>query len=268
MDKFVVEGGTRLEGQVAISGSKNAALPIMVATLLAPGATRIRRVPDLRDVVTLSRLLELLGATVRREGDDLLIDTSNLTSTEAPYDLVKTMRASIYVLGPLLARAEKARVSLPGGCAWGPRPVDLHLKGMEALGARLRIHEGYIEADAPEGLTGADILLDLPSVGATANIMMAAAEARGVSWIRNAAREPEIPALAAALNAMGALVQGAGTSDIRIEGAVGLGAATVDNIPDRIEAGTFLVGAAMTGGDVTARGCEPAHLTALGAKLT
>jgi len=267
MDKFVVEGGTRLEGQVEISGSKNAALPIMVATLLAPGETRIRHVPDLRDVSTLCRLLELLGATVRREGGDLVIDTSQLTSTEAPYDLVKTMRASIYVLGPLLARAEKARVSLPGGCAWGPRPVDLHLKGMEALGARLRIHEGYIEADAPNGLTGADILLDIPSVGATANIMMAATEARGVTWIRNAAREPEIPALATALNQMGAMVRGAGTSDIQIEGAVGLGSAVVDNIPDRIEAGTFLVGAAMTGGDVTVRRCEPKHLTALCNKL-
>lgn len=268
MDKFVVEGKVRLEGTVEVSGSKNASLPIMVATLLAPGETKINRVPRLRDVHTLARLMEMLGARIEWEGNSLLIDTSELTSTEAPYDLVKTMRASIYVLGPLLARAQKARVSLPGGCAWGPRPVDLHLRGMEALGARIEINEGYIEAEAPGGLTGADIVLDIASVGATGNIMMAAAAARGVTRINNAACEPEIPALAETLIAMGADVQGAGTPEIEIEGTVGLAPAEVDVIADRIEAGTFLVGAAMTGGDVTIRDCEPDHLHALLAKLT
>ena len=263
MDKLVVEGKARLSGTVEISGSKNAALPILMASLLAPGETRITRVPHLRDIATLSRLLELLGAKIQHEGSTLLVDTSELTSTEAPYDLVKTMRASIYVLGPLLARAQKARVSLPGGCAWGPRPVDLHLKGMQALGANIEIDEGYIEAEAPNGLTGTEIVLDIASVGATANIMMAASAARGSTRIRNAAREPEIPALAAALRAMGVAVEGAGTSDVEIEGTVGLAPAEVEVIPDRIEAGTFLVGAAMTGGDLTVTGCLPEHLTAL-----
>jgi UDP-N-acetylglucosamine 1-carboxyvinyltransferase len=266
MDKFVVEGKVRLEGTVEISGSKNASLPIMVAALLAPGETKINRVPRLRDVHTLARLIEMLGARIEWEGNSLLIDTSELTSTEAPYDLVKTMRASIYVLGPLLARAQKARVSLPGGCAWGPRPVDLHLRGMAALGARIEINEGYIEAEAPDGLTGADIVLDIASVGATGNIMMAAAAARGVTRLSNAACEPEIAALAETLKAMGADVRGAGTPEIEIEGTVGLAPAEVDVIADRIEAGTFLVGAAMTGGDVTIRDCEPDHLQALLAK--
>jgi UDP-N-acetylglucosamine 1-carboxyvinyltransferase len=268
MDKFVVEGKVRLEGTVEVSGSKNASLPIMVAALLAPGETKINRVPRLRDVLTLARLMEMLGARIQWEGNSLLIDTTELTSTEAPYDLVKTMRASIYVLGPLLARAQKARVSLPGGCAWGPRPVDLHLRGMEALGARLEINEGYIEAEAPDGLTGADIVLDIASVGATGNIMLAAAAARGVTRINNAACEPEIACLAETLKAMGASVAGAGTSEIEIEGTVGLAPAEVDVIADRIEAGTFLIGAAMTGGDVTIRGCEPDHLRALFAMLT
>ena len=267
MDKFVIEGGTRLNGTVATSGSKNAALPIMVAALLVSGTTRLRRVPQLRDVSTLARLLEMMGARITREGDDLLIDTHDLVSVEAPYDLVKTMRASIYVLGPLLARARRARVSLPGGCAWGPRPVDLHLKGMEALGARITIEEGYVVADCQNGLEGADIHLDIPSVGATGNILMAAVGAKGRTVIRNAAREPEIPALADALVAMGAHIEGQGTSEITIEGDHRLRSATVDNIPDRIEAGTFLVGAAMTHGDVTVTQCAPSHLSALLAKL-
>ena len=196
MDKFVIGGSARLAGTVGISGSKNAALPIMVAALLASGKTKLRRVPDLRDVHTLRRLLEMMGAKVSRDGDALFIDTHQLVSVEAPYDLVKTMRASIYVLGPLLARARRARVSLPGGCAWGPRPVDLHLKGMQALGAKIDIEEGYVVAECPQGLVGAEILLDIASVGATGNILMAATGARGTTVIRNAAREPEIPALA------------------------------------------------------------------------
>jgi UDP-N-acetylglucosamine 1-carboxyvinyltransferase len=267
MDKFVVTGEARLDGTLEASGSKNAALPMMVAALLAPGESRLTRVPALRDIGTLSRLLETLGVTTRREGHALHLDTTHLASTEAPYDLVKTMRASVYVLGPLLARAGKARVSLPGGCAWGPRPVNLHLKGMEALGARIEIDEGYIVAECPHGLTGADIHLDIASVGATGNIMMAATAARGTTRIGNAAREPEMPALAAFLNAMGAKVTGAGTSEVVIEGGARLRPAESRVIADRIEAGTFLVGAAMTGGDVTVTACEPEHLGALAAKL-
>ncbi len=267
MDKFVVEGEARLRGTVACAGAKNAALPMMVAALLAPGASRLERVPRLRDITTLSRLLETLGAKIVREDDALILDTTRLASVEAPYDLVKTMRASVYVLGPLLARAGRAKVSLPGGCAWGPRPVNLHLKGMEALGARIVIEEGYIVAEAPEGLRGADILLDIASVGATGNIMMAAVGARGTTRIQNAAREPEMPALAGFLTAMGASISGAGSTEIVIEGGRPLTPATGAVIPDRIEAGTFLVGAALTGGDVTVTACEPAHLTALVAKL-
>jgi len=267
MDKFVIEGGTKLKGTVPASGSKNAALPIMVAALLVSGKTTLRHVPLLRDVNTLSRLLQMMGARIERKEDTLLIDTRDLVSVEAPYDLVKTMRASIYVLGPLLARARRARVSLPGGCAWGPRPVDLHLKGMEALGAKITIDEGYVVAECPKGLHGAEIHLDIASVGATGNILMAAVGARGRTVIRNAAREPEIPALADALVAMGAHIQGGGTSEITIEGDHSLKSATVDNIPDRIEAGTFLVGAAMTQGDVTLTRCAPGHLSALMAKL-
>jgi UDP-N-acetylglucosamine 1-carboxyvinyltransferase len=267
MDKFVVRGETRLEGSVPAAGAKNAALPIMVAALLAPGASHVTRVPRLRDITTLSHLLEVLGVKVTREGDALTIDAGNLSSVEAPYDLVKTMRASVYVLGPLLARAGRARVSLPGGCAWGPRPVDLHLKGMQALGARIEIDEGYIVAEAPDGLRGTDIYLDIPSVGATGNLMMAAVGAKGTTRIQNAAREPEMPALAAFLNAMGAKVEGAGSPEIVIEGGRPLRPAEASVIPDRIEAGTFLVGAGVTGGDVTVTGCEPRHLGALTAKL-
>ncbi len=267
MDKFVVTGGARLEGRVDAAGAKNAVLPMMVATLLAPGVSRIRRTPRLRDIATLGRLLETLGAKVTRDGDVLAIDTSGPTSVEAPYDLVKTMRASVYVLGPLLARAGRARVSLPGGCAWGPRPVDLHLKGMQALGAEITIDEGYIVASAPHGLTGAEIVLDIPSVGATGNIMMAAVGARGLTRIANAAREPEMPALAEFLIAMGARVHGAGTSEITVEGGGDLHPAEASVVADRIEAGTFLVGAAMTGGDVTVSDCVPEHLQALLSKL-
>jgi len=267
MDKFVVTGPTRLEGNVEASGSKNAALPVMVACLLAPGTSRLKRVPRLRDVKTLGHLLEILGVGVEYTEEELLLDTNRLTSVEAPYDLVKTMRASIYVLGPLLARERKARVSLPGGCAWGPRPVDLHLKGMTKLGADLRLNEGYIEAECPQGLRGARIVLDIASVGATANILMAAVGAKGTTRIENAAREPEIPALAEALTAMGAKITGAGTSDIEIEGGHELRPAEVEIIPDRIEAGTFLVGGAMTGGDVTVIRCEPDHLASLLEKL-
>ena len=267
MDKFVVQGEATLTGSVEAAGAKNAALPMMAAALLVRGPVRLRRVPRLRDITTLSRLLERLGAQVHREDDALVLDAGTLSSTEAPYDLVKTMRASIYVLGPLLARERRARVSLPGGCAWGPRPVDLHLMGMERLGAVIRIEEGYILAEAPNGLHGADIHLDIASVGATGNILLAAVGAEGTTRIHNAAREPELAALGGLLNAMGARVTGAGSPEITIEGSAALHPAEAEVIPDRIEAGTFLVGGAMTRGDVTVTGCEPAHLTALLAKL-
>jgi len=270
MDKFVVEGGARLEGSIAVGGAKNAALPMMVATLLAPEPSTLARVPRLRDIRTLSRLLEILGMRIREESADgrtLTLHTPEITAAEAPYDLVKTMRASVYVLGPLLARTGRARVSLPGGCAWGPRPVDLHLKGMEALGARIEIDQGYIVAEAPEGLRGGDVHLDIASVGATGNIMMAATGARGATRIFNAACEPEMPALADFLNAMGADVRGAGTPEIVIEGGHPLHGATAEVIPDRIEAGTFLVAGAITGGDVTVIDCEPHHLIAALGKL-
>ena len=267
MDKFVVSGRTRLEGSVEAAGSKNAALPMMVAALLAKGASHLGRVPRLRDVRTMARLLETLGTRVTPEGNHLTVDASALTSVEAPYDLVKTMRASIYVLGPLLAREGRARVSLPGGCAWGPRPVNLHLQGMKALGAKVEIEGGYVVASCPDGLRGADIVLDIPSVGATGNLMMAATAAKGTTRIQNAAREPEMPALAAWLGAMGARIEGAGTSEIVIQGGAPLRAAEGDVIPDRIEAGTFLVGGVLTEGDVTVTRCAPGHLTALLAKL-
>ena len=266
MDKFVVEGPARLEGKVAVGGSKNAALPMMVAALLAEGPSHLTRVPELRDIRTLGRLLGMLGARITPGDGSLTIETPVLDSVEAPYDLVKTMRASVYVLGPLLARAGRARVSLPGGCAWGPRPVDLHIKGMRALGARVEIEHGYIVAET-DGLTAADIHLDIASVGATANLMMAATGARGTTRITNAAGEPEIPALGDFLNAMGAGVRGAGTPEITVEGGRPLRGAEAPVIPDRIEAGTFLVAAALTGGDVTANGCEPGHLTAALEKL-
>ncbi len=267
MDKFVVEGRIRLTGSVETAGSKNAALPMMVAALLAPAPLTIGNVPSLRDIRTLAKLLEGLGVVVQREGTTLTLDATGVTAYEAPYDLVKTMRASVYVLGPLLARLRRARVSLPGGCAWGPRPVDLHIKGMEALGATVHIDEGYIVAECPDGLQGADIDLDIASVGATGNLMMAAATAKGTTRIHNAAQEPELPALEACLNAMGARVRGAGTPTVEIEGVSALGAGRVDVIADRIEAGTFLVGGAMTGGDVTVTRCRPDHLHALRSKL-
>ena len=267
MDKIVVQGGRPLSGTLVASGSKNAALPVMTATIMVPGQHRLESVPVLRDISTLGRLLGTLGAVVHQEGDVLHLDTTKVQSVEAPYELVKTMRASVYVLGPLLARFGQARVSLPGGCAWGPRPIDLHLKGMKALGAQVDIEHGYIVASAKK-LSGADIHLDIASVGATGNIMMAAVAAEGTTRIHNAAREPEIPALADFLNALGARVQGGGTGDIVIEGGRPLKPAPAARIiPDRIEVGTYMIAAAMTGGDVTLTGTRPDHLQALIAKL-
>ena len=262
MDRFVVRGGRALSGAIPVGGAKNAALPIMAAALLSPATSRARGVPKLNDVETMVRLLEILGARVSRGEHEVVIDASSVNSVTAPYDLVRTMRASFYVLGPLLARFGRARVSLPGGCAWGPRPVDLHIEAMKALGARVSIEHGDVIAEA-ERLRGAEIVFRIPSVGATGNAMMAACLAQGTTVIENAAREPEMPALAAYLNGMGAKIEGAGTSRILIEGVASLGGGDDAIIPDRIEAGTFLVAGAITRGRVEAVGADPSHLGAL-----
>jgi UDP-N-acetylglucosamine 1-carboxyvinyltransferase len=262
MDKFVIYGGNALHGALKISGSKNASLPLMAASLLAPGIHRIHNVPELRDVRTMAHLLRIIGARVELQDHTLILNTSDCAYYEAPYELVKTMRASVYVLGPLLARFGKARVSLPGGCAWGPRPVDLHLQGMQKLGATIELENGYILAEA-DRLTGAKITFPISSVGATGNIMMAAALAKGATLIENAAREPEIVALANYINAMGGKIHGIGTDRIEIEGVQNLYPVEFQNIPDRIEAGTFLCAVALTGGDVEFNGLRSEHLGAV-----
>jgi UDP-N-acetylglucosamine 1-carboxyvinyltransferase len=262
MDYIEIEGGVQLHGHVRVSGAKNAALPIMASLLLTTGETRLRNVPRVRDVVTFGQVLRALGAKIGREGSELIVDTTSIGHFEAPYDLVKTMRASFLVLGPLLARYGQARVSLPGGCAIGARPVNLHLQGLQALGAHLELTQGYVQAFA-DRLRGARIILPAPTVTGTENIMMAAVLAKGTTIIDNAAREPEVVDLAAALTGMGARLTGAGSSRIIIEGVPQVAPVTYDIIPDRIEGGTFLVAAAMTGGDVTIDHCCPAHLTTL-----
>jgi len=262
VDKIVVAGGKRLAGAVDISGAKNAALPMMAATILASGESTLLNVPHLKDVSTFSDVLRVLGARVKREGNSLIIDTSSIEHLEAPYELVRTMRASIYVLGPLLARFGQARVSLPGGCAWGPRPVNLHLKILEEMGAHVEIQHGYIMARAGK-LQGALIDFDVSSVGATANAMMAASLASGNTLLRNAAREPEIEALGQMLSSMGASVSGAGSGTVEIQGAKTLRAVRERIIPDRIEAGTYMVATAMTGGKVTLRRARADHLGAV-----
>ncbi len=262
MDCLVLTGGRPLSGSVEVAGAKNAALPLMAATLLAPGEHVLTRVPHLADTLTMVRVLEALGARCRWDDGSLRIDTSTCSSVEAPYELVKTMRASVYVLGPLLARFGRARVSLPGGCAWGPRPVDLHIKGMEALGATIEIDEGYIVANAGPGLRGTRFTFPVSSVGATGNLLMAAVLARGLSVIENAAIEPEITQLAESLVAMGANIEGIGTARLEIEGVEALTPARVEVIADRIEAATYLVAGAITLGDVTITRCQPGHLAA------
>ena len=252
MDKMIVEGGRALKGEADIGGSKNATLPIMVAALLAKGPSVVRGTPRLRDVDTMVRVLETLGAKSSQQGSDLHIEPGGLDKFEAPYDLVRTMRASIYVMGPLLARLGKARVSMPGGCAIGQRPIDLHLKGFEALGAKIVLKHGYIEASAKK-LKGARIIFDKPSVGATANVMMAAVLAQGRTSLHNPAQEPEIVDLGGFLKRMGARVKGEGTDCIEIEGVAALKGCEYEVIPDRIEAGTLLVAAAITGGAVSLR---------------
>jgi UDP-N-acetylglucosamine 1-carboxyvinyltransferase len=267
MDKMIIRGGKPLRGTVSVSGSKNAALPILVAALLTDEPVRIFNVPRLRDVTTTLGLLTDLGAEARWTGDnEVEVCAKKISSHVAPYELVKTMRASFLVLGPLLAREGKARVSTPGGCAIGARPVNLHISGMRALGATIQLRNGYVEAHARR-LSGGRIWLDNPSVGATENIMMAAARARGATQIENAAREPEIIDLAAMLTAMGAKIEGAGTHVIEIEGVDRLRGVEHWVVPDRIEAGSLMIAAAITGGDVVINNAPLAHLEAVTAKL-
>jgi UDP-N-acetylglucosamine 1-carboxyvinyltransferase len=265
MECIFVNGGRALQGSVSASGAKNSALAIMTATLLSSGAHRISGVPDLRDISTMKRLLEHLG--VRITGDkDLTCDATHIDIVDAPYELVKTMRASFLVLGPLLARFGNVRVSLPGGCAIGLRPVDIHIKAFEAMGADIKIENGYVHA-ACERMHGAHILLDMPTVGGTENIMMAACLADGVTVIENAAREPEISDLALALRSAGARITGDGTGTITIEGVKELGPITHMVMPDRIEAGTLLIAGAITSGDVTVENCPVEHMGATLEKL-
>ncbi len=266
MEKIVIKGGTPLNGTVQVSGAKNSALPLLFATLLADGESKICNVPALRDINTAVKLLRELGAEVASQDGRYRINTKKIQSIQAPYDLVKTMRASVLVLGPLLARFGQARVSLPGGCAIGARPINLHLKGLEALGARIHIDHGYIEATADK-LRGAKISFDLPTVGGTENLLMAAALAEGETVLENAAREPEIVQLADALNSMGARIEGAGTAIIHIQGVSRLNPLECQVIPDRIEAGTFMIAAAITGGHVLVRGAVREDQQALISKL-
>jgi len=265
MDKIIIQGQNPLSGSVKISGAKNAVLPIMTAALMAEGESIITRVPDLRDTRTMIKLMEIVGARCSFKDNDLLIDASTVNNPEAPYDLVKTMRASFYVLGPLLARFGTVKVSLPGGCAWGPRPVDFHLKGLEKLGAKVTLKSGYILAEAKR-LKGAKISFEFPSVGATGNIAMAAATAEGTTVIENAAREPEIVQLCQYLNQMGASISGIGSSRITIDGVESLHSANIDVIPDRIEAGTFLMAGALMG-KITLTDVKPDHLDSVLLKL-
>jgi UDP-N-acetylglucosamine 1-carboxyvinyltransferase len=268
LEKLVITGGKQLSGVIKISGAKNALLPIIAASILGNTPSTLQEIPDLEDVRTISEVLHQLGVTVRREEPDtLVIDSSVITSCEAPYELVRKMRASFLVIGSLLGRRGQAKISLPGGCAIGTRPIDLHLKGFEALGAQIVLGHGYIEARAPHGLKGARIYLDFPSVGATENIMMAASTAQGQTILENAAEEPEIVDLATYLNTMGARIRGAGTNVIKIDGVKELRGVTHTVIPDRIEAGTYMVAAAITGGDVRLDNVLTEHLKPVIAKL-
>ena len=266
MDKIVIEGGRRLKGEVKISGAKNAALPILVSSMLTDGQCVYSNVPDLKDINSIKLLLSTLGASVDTDGNTVKINAGGLNNHQAPYDLVRKMRASILVLGPLLARLKKARVSLPGGCAIGARPINLHLKGLTDLGASIELKHGYIEAKVDK-LKGAEIYLDFPTVTGTENLMMAAALAEGTTHIKNAACEPEIKAMANAMNRMGADIKGAGTSCIKINGVSSMNPASISIIPDRIEAGTFMTAAALTAGDLRIINCEPDHLGSVINKL-
>ena len=266
MDKIIVEGGRQLKGQVRISGAKNAALPILVSSLLTEGANTYSNVPDLKDIASIKELLSNLGARAETQGNTVFVDTGRILSYEAPYDVVRKMRASILVLGPMVARLQKARVSLPGGCAIGARPINLHLKGLAQLGANIKLEHGYVQAEAKK-LKGAEIYFDTVTVTGTENLMMAAVLAEGTTILRNAAREPEIVALAEVLDKMGADIQGAGTAVITIKGVSALQPVSVSIISDRIETGTFMIAAALTHGNVTLVDCEPDHVGACIHKL-
>lgn len=266
MAKFMIEGGNRLEGRISVSGSKNASLPILAATLLFDGETIVHNVPNLRDIEVMCELLEHLGAKVKRENYTLKIDNKNLSSFEVSEKITRKMRASNLVLGPLLARYHKAKISYPGGCDIGSRPMDLHLKGLFSLGAEISERSGYIIAET-KALKGADIVLDVPSVGATENIMMASVFAKGTTFIHNAAREPEIMDLQNFLNKMGAKIEGAGTDVIQIEGVASLKSTEYTVIPDRIEAGTHMIAAAITKGNVIIENVVAEHLESLISKL-
>jgi UDP-N-acetylglucosamine 1-carboxyvinyltransferase len=267
MDKIQINGGRQLKGEVFISGAKNAALPLIASSILVDGVTTFENVPRLMDISSILMLLEDLGASCKFEGHTFTVDGSGINKIEAEYELVRKMRASILVLGPLVARFGRAKVSMPGGCAIGARPVNMHLSGLEALGATISIAGGYIEAKAEGGLIGNEIYFDIPTVTGTENLMMAAVLAKGQTTLRNAAREPEIICLADALNQMGANIHGAGTPIITIDGVRGLHGMTCRVIPDRIETGTFMVAAAATRGDIMIRDCVPDHLGGVISKL-
>ncbi|HCR3776140.1 TPA: UDP-N-acetylglucosamine 1-carboxyvinyltransferase [Morganella morganii] len=267
MDKFRVKGPSVLQGEVIISGAKNAALPILFAAILAEEPVELHNVPELRDIDTSVKLLTRLGAKIERKGTTLRVDASAINEYCAPYDLVKTMRASIWALGPLVARFGHGQVSLPGGCAIGARPVDLHITGLEQLGAKITLDEGYVKAEVDGRLTGNTIVMDKVSVGATITIMCAAALAKGKTVIENAAREPEIEDTAAFLNALGAKITGAGTDHVVIEGVERLGGGSHTVVPDRIETGTFLIAAAVSRGKILCRNAKPDTLDAVLAKL-
>lgn len=267
MEKLIIKGGTPLHGSVRISSAKNAVLPIIVAALLPENPSTITDVPELADVTTICSVLDSLGVKIERKGRDMVFDASDIRNTEASYELMSRMRASFLIMGPLLAKKGHAKIALPGGCMIGSRPIDLHLKAFEAMGAEIEICNGYVEARAPKGLHGAEIYLDFPSVGATENVLMAAALTEGRTVIENAAEEPEIVDLVTFLSGMGANIKGAGTNVIRVEGVKKLTGITHTVIPDRIEAGTFMIAAAMAGGNVLVENVLADHLKPLLAKL-
>nr|WP_320191948.1 UDP-N-acetylglucosamine 1-carboxyvinyltransferase [uncultured Desulfobacter sp.] len=267
MDKIQINGGRQLKGEVFISGAKNAALPLIASSILVDGISTFENVPRLMDISSIFMLLEDLGASCKFEGHTFIVDGSGIDKIDAEYELVRKMRASILVLGPLVARFGRARVSMPGGCAIGARPVNMHLAGLEAMGATISISGGYIEATAKDGLIGNDVYFDIPTVTGTENLMMAAVLAQGQTKLRNAAREPEIVCLADALNKMGANISGAGTAIITIDGVSQLHGAICHVIPDRIETGTFMAAAAATMGEVVIRDCVPDHLGGVISKL-
>lgn len=267
MEKLIIKGGTPLHGSVRISSAKNAVLPIIVAALLPENPATITDVPELADVTTICSVLDSLGVKIERKGRDMVFDASDIRNTEVSYELMSRMRASFLIMGPLLAKKGHAKIALPGGCMIGSRPIDLHLKAFEAMGAEIEICNGYVEARAPKGLHGAEIYLDFPSVGATENVLMAAALTEGRTVIENAAEEPEIVDLVTFLSGMGANIKGAGTNVIRVEGVKKLTGITHTVIPDRIEAGTFMIAAAMAGGNVLVENVLADHLKPLLAKL-